>query len=355
MKTKPFLTRRWSLFYIGTVILVQPYWVLEIYANFTYFNNINNLFHYTRPYEALFRDPWWIFTAINLFYNIINRYNMSLLTIIRISPRFGVLLAALVTSICFIIVDICAVTGVFDSRLPDGLNPFWKLAFVFKCLTDAIVLDDFKTALDRLMRHKLQREAIGSDSWTFIQSNGGNTHPDDLLQGLSQAQIPAGQNQAIADRTDDLWRSQSLATESGEDPLGDANIDRARNRAAAEPGSPFDRSSRQATARATAKHSGAATPCAPRSPPNGLEEKIKGPTPEEGRVWQQRQWQSVAGLDEEIAAVGGRPGNSSSAAAAEGNAEKSHEGWDGVSLPPWPKSRDGSPEDERKPGPKEGG
>jgi hypothetical protein len=55
MKNKPFLSRRVSLFYIGTVILAQPYWVVEIYANFTFFNNINNLFHYTRPYEALFR------------------------------------------------------------------------------------------------------------------------------------------------------------------------------------------------------------------------------------------------------------------------------------------------------------
>ena len=55
MKNKPFLSRRVSLFYIGTVILAQPYWVVEIYANFTYFNNINNLFHYTRPYEALLR------------------------------------------------------------------------------------------------------------------------------------------------------------------------------------------------------------------------------------------------------------------------------------------------------------
>jgi hypothetical protein len=55
MKNKPFLSRRVSLIYIGTVILAQPYWVLEIYANFTYFNNINTLFVYTRPYEAIFR------------------------------------------------------------------------------------------------------------------------------------------------------------------------------------------------------------------------------------------------------------------------------------------------------------
>ena len=33
IKNKPFLGRKASLFYIGTVILVQPYWVVEIVAN----------------------------------------------------------------------------------------------------------------------------------------------------------------------------------------------------------------------------------------------------------------------------------------------------------------------------------
>jgi hypothetical protein len=55
MKNRPFLSRRVSIFYITTVILVQPYWVLEIYANFTYFNNINKIFLKTRPLEPLFR------------------------------------------------------------------------------------------------------------------------------------------------------------------------------------------------------------------------------------------------------------------------------------------------------------
>ena len=55
MKSKPFLSRRISWLYIGTVILVQPYWVLEIYANWAYFNNFNKLFVHTRPFEALFR------------------------------------------------------------------------------------------------------------------------------------------------------------------------------------------------------------------------------------------------------------------------------------------------------------
>lgn len=55
MKNRPFLSRPVSAFYIGTVALVQPYWVLEIYANFAYFNNINTIFEKTRPLEPLFR------------------------------------------------------------------------------------------------------------------------------------------------------------------------------------------------------------------------------------------------------------------------------------------------------------
>lgn len=60
MKNRPFLSRRLSAFYITTVLLVQPYWVLEIYANFTYFNNINKIFLKTRPLEPLFRYGFWL-------------------------------------------------------------------------------------------------------------------------------------------------------------------------------------------------------------------------------------------------------------------------------------------------------
>jgi hypothetical protein len=123
-----------------------------------YFGNYNNLFVYTRPYEALFRDPWWIFTVLSLFWNIKTRYEFGYIELLRVSPRFGVLLGAMILSICFIFLDILAVTHVINGKgLPDGINPFWKLAFVFKCLTDTIVLDDFKTALDKLKQHKLQR------------------------------------------------------------------------------------------------------------------------------------------------------------------------------------------------------
>ena len=182
LKIKPFLTKKWSLFFILTVCLSFPYWGVEIYANFAFFNGYNDTFQKTRPYEALFRDPWWIFTTAYLFYKISTHYHLSLGQLIWISPRFGVMLFAMILSICFIVVDVLSVTHVLDSALPDGLNPFWKLSTVFKCLTDSIILDDFKTALDRLMRHKLRRDGlqcaidnfgtIGSDESTTARGRG---------------------------------------------------------------------------------------------------------------------------------------------------------------------------------------
>lgn len=157
MKIRPFLSKTASRIFIGTVILVQPYWVVEIYANFTYFHNINKVFLRTRPWEALCRDPWWVLAACILFYNIKTKYDLTLTQIIRISPRFAVMLGAMILSICFIILDVLSVTSALKSALPVGINPFWKLSFVFKCLTDSVVLDDFKTALDRLRAFKLSR------------------------------------------------------------------------------------------------------------------------------------------------------------------------------------------------------
>lgn len=101
-----------------------------------YFGNYNKLYTYTRPLEVLFRDPWWIFTVLSLFWNIKSRYEFGYVELIKVSPRFGILLGAMCFSVCFMILDILAVTHVIGGRgLPDGINPFWKLSFIFKCLT----------------------------------------------------------------------------------------------------------------------------------------------------------------------------------------------------------------------------
>ncbi len=95
--------------------------------------------------------------AVYLMYAIKTKYDLSISQIVRISPRFAVMLGAMFLSICFIILDVLSVTSSLKSSLPVGINPFWKLSFVFKCLTDSVVLDDFKTALDRLRAFKISR------------------------------------------------------------------------------------------------------------------------------------------------------------------------------------------------------
>ena len=95
--------------------------------------------------------------AVLLVWNIKSKYDLTVTQIIRISPRFAVMLGAMLLSICFIFLDILSVTSVLGNSLPTGINPFWKLSFVFKCLTDSVVLDDFKTALDRLRAFKISR------------------------------------------------------------------------------------------------------------------------------------------------------------------------------------------------------
>ncbi|OJZ80231.1 hypothetical protein ASPFODRAFT_212810 [Aspergillus luchuensis CBS 106.47] len=135
MKIRGFFTSWGTPLYLISLLAAQPYWVIEIYANFTFFNRGHALYTTTRPLEPLFRDPWWIFTTCFFL------------------PRFGVMLLFMVISIVFAIVDMCAIR--VENRLgyPPGMEPFWKLAFVFKCLSDTFILDDFRSALDRLRHH----------------------------------------------------------------------------------------------------------------------------------------------------------------------------------------------------------
>jgi hypothetical protein len=76
------------------------------------------------------------------------------------------MLVAIFLAIIFTIVDILSsiISGLSgtDGYIPvllaphrlanccDRINPYWKLAVVFKCLTDNILLDDFKSVLQRL-------------------------------------------------------------------------------------------------------------------------------------------------------------------------------------------------------------
>lgn len=158
------MSKRSSRIFIGTVILVQPYWVMEIFATFTYFNGINSwLFPRTRPIETAFRDPWWVASCAKLLWVLKSHYDLTLKEVVTISPRFAIMIASMILGIAFVILDILSVTDTLSDALPVGVNPFWKLALVFKCLTDTVILDDFKTALDRL--------------WAFRRTSLANGEP----------------------------------------------------------------------------------------------------------------------------------------------------------------------------------
>lgn len=130
----------------------------------------------------------------------------------RISPRFAVMLVAMILSIVFTIADICAVTNTLSSTLPIGINPFWKLAFVFKLLTDSVILDDFKTALDKLSHHNLSRvEEQWGGNWANLRkittdresTNGLRVRPNEtkVFRGESQDADLVGPGIAVTTET----------------------------------------------------------------------------------------------------------------------------------------------------------
>ncbi|KAI3046543.1 hypothetical protein CBS147353_11773 [Aspergillus niger] len=136
MKIRGFFPPWGTRLYLITLLAAQPYWVVEIYANFAFFNRGQALYTTTRPLEPLF---WWTLGGSS--------------PPAFSSHGFGVMLLFMVISVVFAVVDMCATQ--VENRLgyPPGMEPFWKLAFVFKCLSDTIILDDFRSALDRLRYH----------------------------------------------------------------------------------------------------------------------------------------------------------------------------------------------------------
>ncbi|ORY13040.1 hypothetical protein BCR34DRAFT_600163 [Clohesyomyces aquaticus] len=163
LKIRPFLPNWGSRVFILSLLAVQPFWVAEAWSNFEYFNGLgNNVNERMRPWEALVRDPWWIFTTWKLIDSIKKTYGFKMLSLIRINSRFGVMLFCMFLSIAFLITDI------FVSALRvtknAGINPYWRLALVFKCASDTIFLDDFKSVLDDIVTKS-------------VRSAGGTVHP----------------------------------------------------------------------------------------------------------------------------------------------------------------------------------
>ncbi|ERF75754.1 hypothetical protein EPUS_01584 [Endocarpon pusillum Z07020] len=149
LKIRPFLTRRGSIIFIGSFIMTIPPVLFQSINNFLFFNNISDLYTRVRPYEALMRDPWWMFSCFLFFYVIKTRYTVTFRSLMTGQPRFAIMITSMMFSFIFSFTD-ALVSAVPSLSKVNGVNPYWKLALVFKALTDTIILDDFKTCLDRL-------------------------------------------------------------------------------------------------------------------------------------------------------------------------------------------------------------
>jgi hypothetical protein len=127
---------------------VQPFWIVEAWNNFEYFNGLGNQSNIqTRPWEALarygsplsdaetmkadvvdLRDPWWIFTTLKLIHVIKRDYNFTVFGLVRTSPRFAVMILCMVLSLVFLVMDII-VTVTRMSR-SSGINPYWRVCML---------------------------------------------------------------------------------------------------------------------------------------------------------------------------------------------------------------------------------
>ncbi|CAF9913211.1 MAG: hypothetical protein GOMPHAMPRED_007827 [Gomphillus americanus] len=169
LKIQAFMPRwgRWT--YLISLAIVQPYWIVEAWDNFEYFNMDSNLNVYTRPWEALARDPWWIFTTVFLFYKIKVGYEFTVRNLFKASPRFGIMTICMVFSIAFLLADVIVTAA--SLTLDAGINPWWRLALVFKCASDTIFLDDFKSVLDAIISKRFRR--FRSDGQAELEHSSG--------------------------------------------------------------------------------------------------------------------------------------------------------------------------------------
>jgi hypothetical protein len=194
LKIRPFLPRWGSRFFIISLLCVQLFWVAEAWSNFAYFNALGSDVNVrTRPWEALVRDPWWIFTTWRLIDIIKKTYNFKLWALVRINTRFGVMLLCMALSIVFLLTDVVFSAAKLTAN--SGINPYWRFALVFKCASDTIFLDDFKSVLDDIVARKFSSTGDGVHHRSMARSpnrhSGGrkrslsNTRGDDFIECTS--------------------------------------------------------------------------------------------------------------------------------------------------------------------------
>ena len=153
LKIRPFLPLWGSRLFIVSLVCVQPFWVAEAWSNFAYFNSLGSTANVDmRPWEALARDPWWIFTTCKLVHAIKKTYGLRVGALVTLNSRFGVLLLCMALSLVFVVIDAAVSAARVSSS--SGINPYWRFALVFKCASDTIFLDDFKAVLDSIVARR---------------------------------------------------------------------------------------------------------------------------------------------------------------------------------------------------------
>lgn len=177
LKIRPFLPRWGSRAFIISLVLVQPFWIAEAWSNFSYFNSLGSDANIRmRPWEALVRDPWWIFTTWKLIDSIKKTYNFQLWTLIKINRRFGIMLLCMFISIAFLLTDV--VVSAAKLTASSGINPYWRFALVFKCASDTIFLDDFKSVLDSIIARRFSAGASHQSRKSSYSVNRGDEFID---------------------------------------------------------------------------------------------------------------------------------------------------------------------------------
>lgn len=204
LKIRPFLPRWGSRLFIISLLCVQPFWIAEAWSNFSYFNGLGSDANVRmRPWEALVRDPWWIFTTWKLIDAIKKTYGFKIWALIRINSRFGVMLSCMFLSIAFLLTD--AAVSAARVTASSGINPYWRFALVFKCASDTIFLDDFKSVLDNIVHRKFSSangtvhrgSGVGLSSGHDMHKRSHFTRGDEFIECASLEQPPNTPNTPI--------------------------------------------------------------------------------------------------------------------------------------------------------------
>ncbi|KAL2836412.1 hypothetical protein BJY01DRAFT_251990 [Aspergillus pseudoustus] len=207
LKIRPFFTGRqpsfaavtckWvKLIYLLTLAMTIPPLIFQIFNNFRFFNNQSRLYERVRPYEILMRDPWWIFSCLILFIMIRRTYSLSIFTLVVKSRRFAILLLAIFLAIVFTIMDLLS-SVIRRLSLTDGVNPYWKLALVFKCLSDNIILDNFRSVLQQLMDLHMQDTGSTARNTTLSSIDEMNQELSVEVEDIRETSLAIGHAQPV--------------------------------------------------------------------------------------------------------------------------------------------------------------